>query len=260
MERYRQERARQEKIGRVTGITLTVLSHLLLAVFGVFSGLKYIYPPPPENTFVIDFGEPEPEKPVQVRNGTQPQAEVIDRTRKIELVQRSEAQHEGTKANKAPEAKVDDFGDVEVKQPEREKEIDRRALFHAADNKTDKDTLAAQTASKVSEALKAGHASGNTKTGKQEGTPNAHVKGRTVEGVLPKPVYTVQEEGIVVVRIWVDQYGSVTKALPGVEGSTISNSNLLAAARKAAMGAHFNMSAEAPALQEGTITYVFSLK
>lgn len=260
MQNYRQERVRQEKRGSVVGIALTLALHALICIGTVFSGLDYLYPPPPENTFLIDFSEPEPEKPKQVRDGSQPSSEEVDRSKPLEIVRRSEAQQEGTKANKAPEAVVDEHGDVEVKQPPREKPIDRRALFHAADNKTDKDTLAAQTAAKVSDALKAGHASGNSLSGKTDGQPNAHLKGRKVVGSLPKPTYTVQESGIVVVSIWVDQYGTVQKAQAGATGTTASSSKLLQAAREAAMKAHFNTSADAPALQEGTITYIFTLK
>ena len=257
---YRQERKQTERLGKVTGIAATVAAHVLLAAFGVFSGMKYIYPPPQEQTFLIDFSEVQPEEVRQIFNGSQPQAEEIDRTAPIELVQRSEAQQQGTKPNEAPESTVGDDGDVERYEPPREKPIDRRALFHAADNKTDKDTLAAQTASQVSEALKAGHPQGNTNTGKTDGTPNAHLKGRTVLGSLPRPVYAVQNSGIVVVTIWVDQYGTVQKAVAGADGTTVTDKDLWNAARKAAMGAHFNMSADAPALQEGTITYKFNLK
>jgi outer membrane biosynthesis protein TonB len=183
-----------------------------------------------------------------------------DRTKPINLVQRSEAQLEGTKSNEAPEATVDDFGDVDINEPKREKEIDRRALFHAADNKTQKDTLAPQTADKVTEALKAGHAQGNTRTGETSGEPNAKVAGRSVNGTLPRPSYPVQASGKVVVEIYVDNYGNVQKAVAGVEGTTVTDKNLWQAARKAALGAHFNMSADAPAMQKGTITYVFNLK
>ncbi|MBQ4285383.1 MAG: energy transducer TonB, partial [Bacteroidales bacterium] len=145
-------------------------------------------------------------------------------------------------------------------EPSREKEIDRRALFHAADNKTDKDTLAPQTAREPGDELKAGHASGNTKTGKTTGEPNAKLEGRYPEGVLPKPKSKLQEEGTVVVTIWVDQYGKVTRAQAGADGTTVVNSKLWAEARSAAMGSHFNTSADAPALQKGTITYIFKLK
>ena len=261
MENYLEARKKTERRSWITGLALTVFAHVCLLVFGAFSGIKYLYPPPQEQTFLIDFTEPEPEPVRQEFNGTLPQAEEIDRTRPVELVQRSESPVQGKKANEAPEAKVDDFGDVEVKDPEPpKKDIDRRALFRAADNKTDKDTLAPQTASKVSDALKAGHASGNTQAGKTNGAPNANLKGRSVVGTLPSPSYNIQESGIVVVKIWVDQYGAVTKALAGADGTTVTDSRLWTAARNAALGAHFNQSADAPALQEGTITYIFSLK
>ena len=124
----------------------------------------------------------------------------------------------------------------------------------------EKDTLAPQTADKVTEALKAGHAQGNTRTGETSGEPNAKVAGRSVNGTLPRPSYPVQASGKVVVEIYVDNYGNVQKAVAGVEGTTVTDKNLWQAARKAALGAHFNMSADAPAMQKGTITYVFNLK
>lgn len=92
------------------------------------------------------------------------------------------------------------------------------------------------------------------------GEPNAKVPGRSVNGTLPRPSYNVQASGKVVVDIWVDNYGNVQKAVAGVEGTTATDKNLWQAARKAALGAHFNMSADAPALQKGTITYDFRLK
>ena len=147
-----------------------------------------------------------------------------------------------------------------IKEPPRKKEIDRRALFHAADNKTQKDTLAAQTAERVTDALKAGHASGNTRVGETSGEPNAQVPGRTVLGTLASPSYTVQEAGTVVVEIWVDRNGKVTRANPGIEGTTVTDKTLWEAARKVAMQAQFNMKADAPEQQKGKITYIFDLK
>ena len=92
------------------------------------------------------------------------------------------------------------------------------------------------------------------------GFSNALLQGRTLVGSLPRPLYNVNDSGTVVVTIWVDQYGNVTKAQPGSEGTTTKNKTLWSEARKAAMGAHFNQKADAPALQQGTITYIFSLK
>lgn len=262
MKDYEGKRARTEKDSILFALAYTVTIHIAAVVFGVSAGLKYIYPPPPEQTFLIDFTEEEEEvrHPVQQKRGSTPQVEEPDRTKPIELVQRSEAQEKGSKENKAPEATVDDFGDVEKYEPAREKPIEKRALFHAADNKSDKDTLAPQTASKISDALKEGHAKGNTVTGKSTSTPNAHVEGRSVNGSIAKPEYSVQEEGTVVVTIWVDNYGNVKKAVPGAAGTTVNNATLWAAARTAAMSTHFNMDSKAPALQKGTITYKFKLK
>ena len=79
-------------------------------------------------------------------------------------------------------------------------------------------------------------------------------------GTLPRPSYNAQLEGTVVVRVKVDQYGNVTEAVPGVEGTTVTDSRLWTEARNAAMKAHFNTKADAPVVQTGTITYIFKLQ
>jgi outer membrane biosynthesis protein TonB len=76
---------------------------------------------------------------------------------------------------------------------------------------------------------------------------------------LPKPYYPGNEEGVVVVQVTVDKNGIVTKAEPGVKGSNTANPALIAAARKAALQAKFNVDNNAPAYQVGTITYRFVL-
>lgn len=255
---YIKEQERQARRSKITGSVLTVLIHAVLIAGFAVSGFTYLDPPPPEKEqILIDFEEIEIKKPEQKRDGTRPRAE--EQSKEIELVQQSESQNLGTKANEAPEATVGDQGDVEVPEPPR-KEINKRALFSAANNKTEKDTLAAQTAREVTDALKAGHALGNTKVGETSGEPKANLKGRTLNGTLPRPSYPVQANGTVVVKIWVDNYGTVQKAIAGAEGTTVTDKDLWNAARKAAMGASFNMSADAPAMQEGTITYIFKLK
>lgn len=261
MKEYREIQKRRERTGTAIAVVATVLFHTGLIAFGSFSGLTYIYPPPPEQVFLVDFSEEAEKVPVrQHLRVSMPQSETPDRTRPVELAQKSEAMEKGTKNNLAEESTVDDFGDVEKYEPEREKPINKKALFSAAKNKNAKDTLAAQTAAKVSDALKAGHAQGNTHTSINSNTPNAVLKGRKTVGVIAKPEYSVQEEGTVVVDIWVDNYGNVTKALPGAQGTTVNNADLWQAARKAALSTHFNMDADAPALQKGKITYIFRLK
>lgn len=256
MKQYLREREREAKVSTTTGIVLTVAVHLVVLLSCAFTGLKYIYPPPQEQTFLIDFEEETPDPVKRQRQGRQPQAEDVDKTKPVELIQRSESPVKSDRANKTAEAKPDNFGDVEVPAPKEE--INQNALFPGMSKKDS--SLAPHGSTDPSNEFKAGHPKGNTSTGKTDGVPNAHLKGRNVLGALPRPDYSVQDEGKVVVDIWVDNYGNVTKAIAGGQGTTVSNQALWAAARAAAMKAHFNQSADAPALQQGTITYIFKLK
>ena len=256
MKQYLREREREAKVSTTTGIVLTVAVHLVVLLSCAFTGLKYIYPPPQEQSFLIDFEEEATDPVRRQRLGRQPQAEDVDKTKPVELIQRSESPVKSDRTNKTAEAKPDDHGDVEVPAPKEE--INQNALFPGMSKKDS--SLAPHGSADPSAEYKAGHPRGNTATGKTDGVPNAHLKGRSVLGALPRPDYSVQDEGKVVVDIWVDNYGNVTKAIAGGQGTTVSNQALWAAARAAAMKAHFNQSADAPALQQGTITYIFKLK
>lgn len=77
---------------------------------------------------------------------------------------------------------------------------------------------------------------------------------------LPRPGYDIQSEGIVVVEVTVDRNGNVTKAVPGVKGSTTLEEYFLRVARTAAMNAKFDSKPDAPVIQKGTITYHFILR
>lgn len=72
-------------------------------------------------------------------------------------------------------------------------------------------------------------------------------------------VQDCNESGLVVVQIEVNQSGQVTKAIPGVKGTTNNNPCLTDPARRAALATRFNSDAKAPSKQVGTITYNFKL-
>lgn len=208
---------------------------------------------------LLDFTEVEEEpKPIEVKAGNEPKAINANPKEEIKLVQKSEAQEVGKKPAEGVATTIGEDGDVEKPEPKKVV-IDKRALFSSVNNKK-KDTLAAQTAERISDALKGGNPQGNTRVGNTDGQPSANLKGRNVMGSLPFPEYTVNNEGKVVVKIMVDQYGNVTNAIPGVAGTTVQDKQLWEAAKTAAYKAIFNVSSEAPAVQEGTITYVFKLK
>ncbi len=249
---------RNERRAKLTGIALTVTMHAAALVLFSFSGLKYIYPPPQEKTMLIDFSE-EMEVPVQEYHGAAPRSENPDRDTPVNLVQKSESPEAADRENLTPETAPDDFGDVGVNETPEKPELDPRASFPGMAKK-DTTLTAAHAAEKSSAGYKAGQSDGNTGKGRTDGKPNAHLRGRNTVGNIPRPAYNVQESGIVVVDIWVDNYGNVVNAVPGGDGTTVLNKALHAAARKAALETHFNMSSDAPAMQEGTITYYFNLK
>ena len=262
MQPYQRTREKREKNANVTGILATLGIHAAALVVLLTSGLTYLDPPPPERTsIVIEFEEEVPEvKPVQTRIGRQPQAEEVDLTKDVELVQKAEAPTVNDRPNVTPATRPDTHGDVDVPTPKvEEPKLDPRASFPGMSRK-DNSATTPHSAAETSEGFKAGQPDGNTKEGKTEGSANAHVKGRNVVGSLPYPTYASQTEGIVVVQVKVDQYGTVTEAIPGAEGTTVTDKTLWNAARNAAMKAHFNMDAHAPAMQSGTITYIFKLK
>ncbi len=263
MEEYRQDRKKQKKLSKVAGIGLTVAVHAAALSCACLAGMTHLDPPPPEREeILIDFDEVEvaQTKPERRWSRTRLKSPEPDRTRPDEIVKMSKAQMEGTKENVAMEATVGPDGDVEVNEPKREKEIDRRALFHAADNPESRDTLAPQTARETSDRLETGHAGGNVERGKISGEPNARLEGRTTVGALKKPAYDIQREGVVVVRIKVNQNGMVTEAVPGYDGTTVADTGLWNAARKVAMEARFSKTTDVTkTTQYGTITYIFKL-
>ena len=260
MQPYQRTREKREKTANVTGILVTLAIHVLVLVICLTNGLTYLDPPPPERApLVIEFQEDiAVEKPVETQVGQQPQAEEIDTEKEVELVQKSESPNVSPVPNTTPATKPDAHGDVEVPEPKQEEPaLDPRASFPGM-GKQDNSATTPHSASEASEGFKAGQPDGNTNEGKTEGKSNAHLEGRSLIGSLPKPEYNQQDEGKVVVMIKVDQYGNVTDAV--VIEATVTNKVLWQSARNAALKAHFEKAADAPAVQTGTITYIFKLK
>lgn len=74
---------------------------------------------------------------------------------------------------------------------------------------------------------------------------------------LAEPTAIFREQGNVVVDIWVDRRGLVTKAEVSVKGTTVVDANLRSLAVKAALNSRFTEDNQSTSLQKGTITYTF---
>ena len=108
-----------------------------------------------------------------------------------------------------------------------------------------------------------GSTQGNSTTGEKDGSGgygSFNLNGRSLgEGGLPRPVYNVQEEGIVVVTITVNPAGAVINAEINLKETRTTNSTLRKAAIDAAKKARFN-TVTGLNNQAGTITYNFKLR
>lgn len=107
-----------------------------------------------------------------------------------------------------------------------------------------------------------GSPDGNSTSGVAAGTGgygSFSLVGRTLgDGTLPPPAYDVEDEGIVVIDIWVAPSGKVVRTAVNAATNTY-NTSLRAAAEEAASRAVFNK-VQGADVQRGTITYVFNLK
>jgi len=74
---------------------------------------------------------------------------------------------------------------------------------------------------------------------------------------LPKPLYNSDDQGKVVVSIWVNKMGEVTRAVVMQKGTNVTDIKLRDLARKAALKAKFTADVEAAEIQKGSITYNF---
>lgn len=103
---------------------------------------------------------------------------------------------------------------------------------------------------------------GNSDHGANEGVGgygSFNLNGRSIgAGGLPRPAYTIQEEGRIVINITVNPNGNVIFAEIG-RGTNIDNASMRKSALNAARKAKFN-SISGANNQSGTITYVYKFK
>lgn len=159
----------------------------------------------------------------------------------------------------------------EIEEKKRKEEQERKQIEELTKN------AFSQGSNSGSDAKSDGNKAGTGNQGDPEGDPNAKnygdgkglgdkgigysLKGRSPQGgSLPKPVYTANESGVVVIRVTVDQNGNVTSASYLAKGSTTTSQSLIKAALDAARKAKFNTDNNADTFQIGTITYRFVLQ
>jgi outer membrane biosynthesis protein TonB len=269
-----------------TAVTAVILIALLWMIFNF--GMKY-QDPPEEYGIAINFGTsnqgyeipndilPSKESSEQVQEEVQEKVQeekmeettedVSEETIKEEVVTQTEK--EAPVIEKPEEVEVKE---VEKKEkPKKEKPIPKpkkpsKNTLQAFDNLLKGDTSDGNKAGDGNDAVSGlkGDKNGDPSSTKyygntgKSGDPNYNLEGRNALST-PKEQPNCQQEGIVVVEIFVDRNGTVIRANSGVKGSTNTHPCLLKPAREAALRTTWNADPNAPTKQKGTIIYKFSL-
>jgi colicin import membrane protein len=282
---------------RVTGIVGTTLIYIVVFALLTLFGFSMPVIPPPEEGILVNFGtdetgfgmiEPSPpankveasapapavsikksnEEPLLTQNNEEaPVVKKVDpeaakkRLEKIEADKKHREELEAEKVRKVQEETEKKRIEAEEK---RQSDIMNRTKNALANSKN------AGTNS-TSEGIAGGTGNQGVPTGSVESKNRGDGSGPGNGGVsynlqgrgfqkLPLPKYDYQGEGRVVVEVSVDRSGKVIQAVPGIKGSSTLDEYLLKVAKDAAMEAQFQVKADAPVVQKGTITYIFILK
>ena len=242
----------------ISAISTAVIMAIVVAVLLAF-GYDSPDPPIPEEGVEVNIGDSDfgsgndPAPSSKASSYTPPAAQNRVVTQNTESsVSMPSNTHQGTVTNPVAQEQPQ----VENKEPE----INRNALFTGRRNQSNQGGAGSE-----------GQSTGTGNQGSPNGTPgssnysgnggsggNYSLKGRNAV-TLPAPDYNSNQQGTVVIAIWVDQQGRVTRAEYQPKGSNTSNGYLVNQARSAALKARFNASSNAPEEQKGTITYIFQI-
>lgn len=158
------------------------------------------------------------------------------------------------------EKEAEEVKDVEEVEEEVLPVVNKRALFQVSPNNSD----ATITENSTNAEGDLGNPNGLKDIDRYDGLggsgggPAYDLGGRGAKSIA-SPSREFAEEGKVVVDIWVDKKGRVTRAEIG-KGTTVTDSNMRESARQAAMSSLFVEDKDASDIQKGTITYTFIIR
>ncbi len=270
--------ALNEKKNRRKALISTLVIHLGLLILFLFVGLTY-YDPKPEDGIIINFGNSETgfgEEFISPSNSSpQTQQSRVESqetdvlTQDVEDAPSIEAEEQPKPVEKKEDKKPtqeqsaeEETKPEEVQDPEQQPSDKLRKLLDLTKN---------------SKSGGEGVSEGGGDQGREDGDPNNN--SRTGDGgggngdgnyllgnrqalAKPKPDYPCNDEGRVVVKIYVDRNGKVIRAtagerVPGGAASTTTSTCLYEQARRAALRTTWESDRDAPDQQSGYIIYNF---
>ncbi len=279
---------------RKTGIVLSAVIHLILALVVIFVTFRIRVPEPAEEGLLVNFGfdqtgsglfepaplpaSPPPPPPAAGATGGEEALLTQDFEEAVEVEKKQPDPEELRRQAEARAAEVRRQQEAEAER-ERQRQLEEERRRREEEQRRIEETQARtrNAFGNVGNVGQTGTSEGNTQgqgnMGRPDGTPEApgYDGGGKGEGVsfslggrrassLVIPSRVLQKDGIVVVAVTVDRTGRVTDATPGIQGSTTLDAELLRVAKEAALKTTFEKKNDAPVIQKGTITYDFRLR
>lgn len=241
-----------------SGICTAVIMALVAVVLSAF-GYDPPDPPIPEEGVEVNVGDSDyglgnaPDPASQAASYAPPAAQNQVATQHSEpSVALPSTPNQGTVTNPAAQEQPQ----VENKEPE----INRNALFPGRRNQPNQggNGSQGQNAGTGNQGKPNGTPTSNNYDGNGGGGTNFRLTGRTPVS-LPRPGYNTNQQGKIVIDIWVNQQGQVVRVDGPAQGSTIVNGAMVEQAKQAARKARFNADPKALEEQKGSITYIFTL-
>jgi outer membrane biosynthesis protein TonB len=249
---------------------------ILLIILMFISGMTYL-DPPPETGIAVNFGtsnvgrgriqpqQNQPPKPVKQETKVEPvsKPEVKDKV----LTQDNE--EAPVIKEKTPKTKPKPSTKPKKTKPKPKPQPDKSItdILNNVKNAPGDNTNNSSGEGNDNQAGDKGQTSGDPNASSYYGNGGKNGGGGTGNYRLgnrnaltkPKPQFNCNEEGRVVVKIYVDKSGRVIQAIPGMKGSTNNAPCLLNAAKEAALRTKWSPDAKAPEKQIGKIIYNFKV-
>ena len=262
----------EDKNRRKKALMGTVIFHVAMLLFFMFSGLTQPDPLPEEIGVEISLlgdgftgsGETQPVKVAKQSNAPAPKPtpKATTSTTQPKVAEDPNSDISIKKAKLEEEKKKKEAEEKRRKEEVKEEPkptVNKQALYPGKTDKT------ATEESGSSQGTKKGTGNMGSSDGKTDGKSVLGGEGFSVElsgrGLLKGPtIDDTDEEGIVVLNIWVDRYGNVVRMTNDLSRSTTTSENLVQKAKTAAAKTKFTQKGDAAAEQKGRMTFKFILR
>jgi TonB family protein len=253
---------------KLRGIAGTFVFHALLLLVLIFMALRTPLPLPEEAGVEVNLGYMDegmglvqPEEPTPQMAAAPPVASkensedfVTENTEEvpaIKPVQEKPKPKETTETKPAPKPQP---------QPEPQPVVNPNAIYKGKQGSASQGGNEGKTGKPGDQGKPTGdpNAQGYDGNGGSGGGVSFDLSGRTSRQI-PSPPKTFSERGTVVVKIFVNRAGEVTRTSTPAKGTTTTSSTLIKLAETAAKKARFSPKSDAAEEQQGTITYIFEL-